>query len=95
MTKRRRKNVAHAMRRSRTIRGGLMTLAGTLAAFFNDAVAVALDAAMQATALAPLVGLGAQLGIDTQKVGFSVAVAGIALSMFARFHDASTGSNAK
>jgi hypothetical protein len=92
---RHRYRIARTLRRSRTIAGGLLMFAGTLGGIFSDAVSVALDAATQFAALAPVAGLAAALGVETKAAMTGLALAGLALSVFARLHDAHTGANTR
>jgi hypothetical protein len=87
--------VARTFRRSRTVFGSLLGLLGLVATFSNDAVQLALDAAAQFSALAPIVGIATALGIEPRTVTFGMGVAGFALAMFARLNDAHTGANQK
>jgi hypothetical protein len=91
----RRRAVVRVVRRSRTIFGSLTALGATIAGIFNEAVSVALEAAAQLTMLAPVVSVGTALGLETRTVTAGIAVAGIALALFARLDDAARGAHPK
>lgn len=95
MAPRNRKAISRTVRRSRTISGALLTFAGTIGGIFSEAVSVAMQAAGEFAALAPIAGLAAAMGLGTKTTMASLAFAGLALSVYARLHDASTGSNPK
>ena len=95
MTRKKRRPVANAFRRSRTISGALLTFGATVGGIFSDAVSVAMDAATQFSMLAPIAGIAAALGLETKTTMTGLALAGLAMSMFARLHDAHTGANVK
>jgi hypothetical protein len=89
------KSVARTLRRSRTISGALLTFAGTIGGIFHEAAQVAMQAATEFAALAPVAGLAAAMGVDTKTTMASLAFAGLALSVYARLDDAAKGKNPK
>jgi uncharacterized iron-regulated membrane protein len=95
MTKKKRRPVASTLRRSRTISGALVTFAGTVGGIFSEAVSTAMQAAGEFAALAPMVGLGTALGIETKTLMLALALTGLVISIFARLDDARTGANTK
>lgn len=93
--KRKRGAVTKAVRRSRTISGALVTFGATIGGVFSEAVSVAVKAAAEFATLAPVVSLGTALGLETNSVMLSLALAGIAMSVFARLDDAAKGHNTR
>jgi putative chitinase len=89
------KPVARAVHSSRTVFGALAALGATIGGFFQDAVAIVVEAAGQIEMLAPAVKVATALGFTVQRVAFGVAIAALALVIFARLDDARKGANVK
>jgi putative chitinase len=87
--------VAKTVKGSRTISGALVTLAGTVGAFFKDAIGVVMEAASQIEIMAPAASVLSGLGFTTERVLFAMAVAGVAWVLFARIDDAKKGANTR
>jgi lysozyme len=87
--------VAKTVKGSRTISGALVTLAGTIGAFFKDAIGIVMEAASQIEIMAPAASVLSGLGFTTERVLFAMAIAGIAWVLFARIDDAKKGANTR
>jgi lysozyme len=87
--------VAKTVKGSRTISGALVTLAGTIGAFFKDAIGIVMEAASQIEIMAPAATVLSGLGFTTERVLFAMAIAGIAWVLFARIDDAKKGANTR
>ena len=86
------KPVTATVQNSRTVFGALAALGATVAGYFKDAVAIVMDAARELDALAPAVKVASGLGLSVANVTFTLAVAAIALVIFARLDDARKGN---
>ena len=86
------KPVTATAKNSRTVFGALAAMGATVAGYFQDAVGVVLDAAKELDALAPAAKVAAALGMTPARVTFAIAVAALAMVIFARLDDARKGN---
>lgn len=87
--------IATALKSSRTIFSTLSAAGAFLAYIYQEAIEIALAAAAQFDALAPVAKVLAALGISVAGGALILAFASLAGGVFARLHDAHSGANAK
>jgi lysozyme family protein len=83
--------VAKTLKGSRTISGTLATFAATIGAIFKDAIGVVMEAAGQIEIMAPVATVLTNLGVTTERVLYTVAIAGLAWVLFAKLDDTMKG----
>lgn len=89
------KPVQATVQASKTIFGALAALGASVAGFFKDAIEVVLEAAKEMDVLAPAAKVASALGLTVPRVTFGIAIAALALVLYARIDDAAKGKDVK